>query len=161
MREPDLASFFTPCILLTSPELDQNCLMSAMFSSFGTDSDFPGVRGGSRASKNTFRLCTHRYILVLWGKLTKHKAAPVLYQLSSRYESSTVSFLHHCIISSGLFHRLGIIFGQKYNSKISLVTKYNNSNDNTLSEHSRKEFLNIFNGSCRCLGRVVRRGVEC
>ena len=36
------------------------------------------------------------------------------------------------------------------------MTKYNNSNDNTLSEHSRKEFLNIFNGSCRCLGRGAR-----
>ena len=40
------------------------------------------------------------------------------------------------------------------------MTKYNNSNDNTLSEHSRKEFLNTFNarlsGSrCAARGRVL------
>ena len=50
MREPDLASFFTPCILLTSSGLNQNCLMSEMFSSSGTDSDFPGGVWGSLAS---------------------------------------------------------------------------------------------------------------
>ena len=148
MREPDLASFFTPSILLTSPGLDQNCLMSEMFSFSGRLWFWLSwCPGGSLLRPITLSSPhAHRHISVLWGKLTKHKATPVLYQLSSRYESSTVSFLHHCTINSKHFLNRLYNFRTKVQQWSITGDKYNNSNDNMLSGHSHKEFLNTFNG---------------
>ena len=86
MRDPDLASFFTPSILPTL-WLDQNCLMSEMFSS-GTDPDFPVMFGAVSHVQNSPLISS---CLRPQGKLRKYKAPPVPYQLWSRYESSTVT----------------------------------------------------------------------